>query len=100
MVTMFFEVNITISVECFDIIGHDGQVHRREVCVRIVHFEKWRDYFRISPTNGMQNLHTNLGSNSRDRKKIVCSKVERHEVIIFTASSSTIISFAKFNKHL
>jgi hypothetical protein len=45
-----------------------------ERCVRIVCFEKWRDYFKISPTNGMQNLHANLGSNSRDRKKIICSR--------------------------
>jgi hypothetical protein len=63
-------------------------------------FEKWGDYFKASPTNGRQNLHTNLGSNSRDRKIIICSKVGGHEVIIFTASSSTIISFAKFNKHM
>jgi hypothetical protein len=71
-----------------------------ERCVRIVCFEKRRGYFKTSPTNSMQNLHANLGSNSRDRKKIICSKVGRHEVIIFTASSSTSISFAKFNKYI
>jgi hypothetical protein len=100
MVTIFFEGNITIlEFSVLILLGMmDKFIEGR--CVRIVCFEKWRDVFKTSTTNGMQNLHANLGSNSRDRKKIICSKVGRHEVIIFIASSSTIISFAKFNKHM